>query len=82
MATLDDLANPKFLSMTPEERFELIRELRSLRRVQVIKPGKVKPTTREKKPPKTKLQFTGELAGLSQEQLMQLMELMNDASTD
>lgn len=81
MATLNDLPNPKFLSLSPMDRFELIRSLRTARRT----PVKPQLEPREKKPKasrKPKTQFTGDLAGLSQEQLLQLMELMNDASAD
>ena len=84
MATVHDLTNPKFLLLPPDERFALIRSLRTARRQVVVKPSETKLGSREKKPKtrKPKTQFTGELAGLSQEQLMQLMELMNNASTD
>lgn len=82
MATIDDLANPQFSRMPPDERFELIRGLRTARRQAPVKHVKTKLGSREKKPKQKKTQFTGDLAGLSQEQLSQLMELMNDASTD
>ena len=81
MATVHDLANPKFLSLTSAERFDLIRSLRTARRTPVkpqLEPREKKP----KAPRKAKIQVTGDLAGLSQDQLLQLMELMNNASTD
>lgn len=85
MATLHNLANPHFSLMTHDERFELIRALRSDRRQVKTKPQKpdsdgeaVKSTlgSRVKRPKKT--QLTGDLAGMSQEQLLQLMELLNN----
>lgn len=82
MATINHLANPHFLHLSFEQRFELIRSLRTARRQVVVKPEKTKLASREKKPRKAKTQFTGDLAGLSQEQLSQLMEMLNDASTD
>jgi hypothetical protein len=82
MATIDDLANPHFSKISPDERFELIRGLRTARRQTVVKPEKTKLGPREKKPKQKKIQFTGDLAGFSQEQLSQLMELMENASTD
>ena len=81
MATIHDLANPKFLKLSPTERFDLIRSLRTARRVSSkpqLEPREKKP----KAPRKPKIQVTGDLAGLSQDQLLQLMELMNDASAD
>lgn len=85
MATIYDLPNPKFLSLSPTERFELIRSLRTARRTQLDpreKKTKTAGKTTRKTARKTAIQLTGDLAGLSQEQLSQLMELMNNASTD
>ena len=86
MATLNDLANPHFSRMTHEQRFELIRALRTARRMVKEKPAaQVKKTknalgSRGKRPRKNTL--TGDLAGMSQEQLAQLMELLSNADTD
>lgn len=86
MATLNDLANPHFSRMTHEERFELIRTLRTDRRMVKEKPAtQAKKTktalgSRGKRSRKTTL--TGDLAGMSQEQLAQLMELLSNADTD
>lgn len=83
MATLNDLSNPKFLSLSPMDRFELIRSLRTARRTPTktqLEPREKKTSTKTSRTKKT--QFTGDLAGLSQEQLIQLMELMNNASAD
>lgn len=81
MATLNDLPNPKFLSLSPTERFELIRSIRTARRIP-LKPKLESHAKKTKTPRKPKTQLTGDLAGLSQEQLSQLMELMSNASTD
>ena len=87
MATLNDLPNPHFSRMSHEERFELIRSLRTARRIAKEKPVSASPKktsaslgSRGKRPRKTTL--TGDLAGMSQEQLTQLMELLNNADTD
>ena len=79
MANIHTLANPHFSRMPHEERFELIRKLRTDRRVVKEKPVAEKPTTKKRT---KKTVITNELAGMSQEQLAQLMELMSDASTD
>ena len=79
MATIEDLPNPHFSRLSPAERFELIRSLRSARRIAKEKPAKTQLGSRVKRGKKTVM--TGDLAGLSQEQLAQLLEMMeiNDA---
>lgn len=76
MANLNSLANPHFSRMSHEERFELIRALRTARRQVKEKPEKTKLASRAKRTKKTVI--TNELAGMSQEQLAQLMELLNN----
>lgn len=79
MATLHTLANPHFLKLSPDERMDLIRNLRTARRTKIVKPvNELAP--RAKTPRKPKTQYTGDLAGLSQEQLATLLEMMNDSS--
>lgn len=79
MANIHTLSNPHFSRMSHDERFELIRTLRADRRVVKEKPVAEKPTAKKRT---RKTVITNELAGMSQEQLAQLMELMSDASTD
>ena len=81
MATIENLPNPHFSKLEPNERFAIIRNCRFARRVQV-KPKSVKLASREAKPKKRKTTLVGDLAGMSQEQLAMLMELMSNADTD
>lgn len=81
MATIEDLPNPNFLKLSSPDRFALIRNLRAARRIAKEKPVKTSAKTalgpRAKRTKKTVM--TGDLAGLSQEQLAQLMEMMENA---
>lgn len=74
MANLDNLPNPSFKLMSPDERMELVRKLRGDRRHVEPKPAKTKLASRAKRAKKPVL--TGELAGLSKEELNLLMELL------
>jgi len=74
VATLTDLT-PGFLSLTPKERFELIREIRALRRTPTENP-----TTKRK----TKSVPRGKISvdNLTQEQAQQLLALLGETSED
>lgn len=75
MATIHSLSIPHFLKLSPESRMNLIRDLRTARRIVKEKPKPKRAASARTSKRKTVL--TGELAGLSQEQLQTLMELMN-----
>ena len=81
MADARNLPNPQFSLLEPNERFALIRTLRAARRVVPEKKiAKAKATTAATK--KTRAQkkpLTGDLAGLTAEQLTMLMEMLNAA---
>ena len=86
MATVESLSNPRFSLLEPNERFALIRELRFARRTKpAVEKTKNELSPRAKKPStakKRKNVLTDELAGMSQEQILMLMELMKNADTD
>lgn len=73
MATLMDLTDG-FNSLSESERFELIREIRGLRRIPTKKPADKKrvSSSRGKKKPKDLL------SKLSPEQAQQLLEMLGD----
>lgn len=73
MATLMDLTDG-FNSLSESERFELIREIRGLRRIPTKKPSEAKriSSPRGKKKPKDLL------SKLSPEQAQQLLEMLGD----
>ena len=73
MASIDDLANPHFLKLSPDEQTELIVKIRAARR---YVPQTVK-TPKTKTPKSRKHVLTNELAGMSKEQLQLLSELLN-----
>lgn len=76
MATLTDLT-PGFLSLTPKERFELIREIRALRRTPTENPT-TKRKTKTKSVPRGKISVDN----LTQEQAQQLLALLGETSED
>lgn len=76
MATLENLPNPRFLRLTDVEKFEMVRNIRTRRRIRVekVKREKVKQTTKQSKKTSSAKR---ELAHLNPSELLKLMELLN-----
>ena len=76
MATLFDI-HPGFKNLEPNARFNLIRDIRALRRAP-------KPTTKKRAKPKTKSSTRGtninrQMEKLNSTQVQQLLELLGDS---
>ncbi len=78
MATLSNLPVRFFALMSPDQRFDLVRELRTLRRVPTTS-GRYKPPAAAKKKTAAK-SVDRQVENLSSEQLVRLLELLENAS--
>ena len=79
MATLSNLPVKFFALMSPDQRFELVRELRTLRRVPTTS-GRRKPAAAIKKKTAAPKSVDRQVENLSSEQLVRLLELLENAS--